>query len=248
MSAVQLPPAATAAADGAVSSRGLGLPQIPESPRPPGSEGSNLAMKYSSDVAFTASVKAKQALMGSRRAYAHMEESGSWETVITPELRAFVEEQTSIFLATANSSGQPYIQHRGGPAGFLHILDDRTLAFADFTGNRQYITIGNLAENPKVHLFLIDFARRRRVKIWGEARVSDDAEFIGRLMPAQYKARAERAIVMTVAAWDVNCPKHIPHRIDAGAVAAELLQRDERIKVLEAQIQRLREANGPILS
>src|ERR1700741_4377878 len=128
-------------------------------------------MTYSSDVAFTETVKSVQARKGSRRTYAGMEEGGSWETHITPELKEFIEAQTSVFLATANAEGQPYIQHRGGPAGFLHVLDDRTIGFADFVGNRQFITIGNLAENPKVHLFLIDYANQQRVKIWGEARV-----------------------------------------------------------------------------
>ena len=120
---------------------------------------------YSSDVAFTSAVKAVQTRKGSRRAYARMEESGSWETRITPDLAEFIAGQTSVFFATANREGQPYIQHRGGPPGFLRVLDDRTIGFADFAGNRQYITTGNLADNPKAHLFLIDYRRRRRVKI-----------------------------------------------------------------------------------
>jgi predicted pyridoxine 5'-phosphate oxidase superfamily flavin-nucleotide-binding protein len=122
-------------------------------------------MGFSSDVAFTTAVKAIQARKGSRQSYARLEESGSWETRITPELRAFIEAQTSVFLATANSAGQPYIQHRGGPAGFLKVIDDKTLGFVDFVGNRQYISLGNLQENPKAHLFLIDYAHRKRVKI-----------------------------------------------------------------------------------
>src|SRR6185295_578596 len=134
-------------------------------------------MSYSSDVAFTPTVKSMQTRNGSRRAYAHMEESGSWETRINAELKEFIEAQTSVFLATANAEGQPYIQHRGGPVGFLHVLDDQTIAFADFVGNRQFITVGNLAENPKAHLFLIDYAHQQRIKLWGEARVVEgDAE------------------------------------------------------------------------
>ena len=122
--------------------------------------------------AFTPAVKALQSAKGSRRSYAHMEEAGGWRTDIDGNLAAFVGAQTSVFLATANAEGQPYIQHRGGPAGFLRVLDPKTIAFADFRGNRQYITLGNLTENPKAYLFLIDYARRQRIKIWGSARSS----------------------------------------------------------------------------
>ena len=150
-------------------------------------------MTYSSDVAFTPAVKAVQERKGSRRSYARIEESGSWKTKITPDLRVFIEAQTSVFLATANPQGQPYIQHRGGPPGFLRVLDEETLGFVDFVGNRQYITLGNLAENPKAHLFLIDYAHRQRVKVWGEAWVvEDDPELTVRLMPEGYKARASQ--------------------------------------------------------
>jgi predicted pyridoxine 5'-phosphate oxidase superfamily flavin-nucleotide-binding protein len=198
-------------------------------------------MTYSSDVAFTETVKSVQARKGSRRAYARMEEGGSWETHITPELKEFIEAQTSVFLATANAERQPYIQHRGGPAGFLHVLDDQTIGFADFVGNRQFITIGNLAENPKVHLFLIDYANQQRVKIWGEARVVEsDAELTARLMPQAYKARAAQVILFKVVAWDANCPQHIPQRLDAAEVAAPLAERDRRIEALESELKQLR--------
>jgi predicted pyridoxine 5'-phosphate oxidase superfamily flavin-nucleotide-binding protein len=170
-----------------------------------------------------------------------MEEGGSWETHITPELKEFIEAQTSVFLATANAEGQPYIQHRGGPAGFLHVLDDRTIGFADFVGNRQFITIGNLGENPKAHLFLIDYANQQRVKVWGMARVVEgDAELMARLMPQAYKARAAQVILFEVAAWDANCRQHIPQRFEAAEVAAALSERDRRIKALESEIERLR--------
>lgn len=195
---------------------------------------------YSSDVAFTPAVKAVQSRKGSREGYGRMEERGSWQSRITPELAAFVAAQTSVFLATANADGQPYIQHRGGPPGFLRVLDDRTIGFADFAGNRQYITLGNLADNPKAHLFLIDYASRRRVKIWGEARVvEDDAALTASLMPADYKARSEQAILFTVAAWDTNCPQHIPQRFEAADVAAALGERDRRIAALQAEVERL---------
>jgi predicted pyridoxine 5'-phosphate oxidase superfamily flavin-nucleotide-binding protein len=197
---------------------------------------------FSSDVAFTPSVKAVQARKGSRRSYGLMEERGSWKTHITPDLAVFIAAQTSIFLATANAAGQPYIQHRGGPAGFLHVLDETTLGFADFSGNRQYITQGNLAENSKAHLFLIDYAHRQRVKIWGEARVvEDDAELTARLKPDGYKARAEQVILFTVSAWNANCPQHIPQRFEAADVAAALAERDKRIEMLEAELKRLRQ-------
>jgi predicted pyridoxine 5'-phosphate oxidase superfamily flavin-nucleotide-binding protein len=175
-------------------------------------------MRFPSDVAFTPAVKAVQERKGSRQGFARMEESGSWKTRITSDLRSFIEAQTSVFLATANSQGQPYIQHRGGPPGFLKVLDEQTLGFVDFIGNRQYITLGNLSENPKAHLFLIDYAHRKRVKIWGEARViEDDPELMGRLMPKGYKARPSQVILLKINAWDANCPQHIPQRFEAVA-------------------------------
>jgi predicted pyridoxine 5'-phosphate oxidase superfamily flavin-nucleotide-binding protein len=198
-------------------------------------------MPYSSDVAFTPTVKSVQSRRGSRRAYARMEEAGSWQSHIPLDLKGFIEAQTSVFLATANAAGQPYVQHRGGPAGFLRVLDDRTIGFVDFVGNRQFVTVGNLAENPKAHLFLIDYARRQRVKIWGEARViEDDEELTARLMPQGYKARAAQVILFTVVAWDANCDQHIPQRLEAADVDAEIAKRDRRILELESEIRRLR--------
>jgi uncharacterized protein len=198
------------------------------------------ATSYSSDVAFTPTVKAVQSRKGSRQGYASMEERGSWETRITADLAEFIGRQTSVFLGTASSDGQPYIQHRGGPPGFLKVLDDKTIGFADFSGNRQYITLGNLADNPKAMIFLIDFRVRRRVKIWGEARViEDDPELINQLRREGYKARAEQAILFTVAAWDTNCPQHIPQRLDAEEVSALLAESDKRIEVLTKELERL---------
>ena len=199
-----------------------------------------------SDVAFTATVKAIQARKGSRRSYAQMEEKGSWTTVITPELADFIAAQTSVFLATANAEGQPYIQHRGGPPGFLRVLDDKTIGFVDFAGNRQYITQGNLADNPKAYLFLIDYAHRQRIKIWGTARVVEgDVELMKKLMPEGYRARPEQVIFFTVSAWSTNCPQHIPQRFEAADVAAALAERDGRIRAMQAEITRLREAAAP---
>lgn len=198
-----------------------------------------------SDVAFTASVKALQTENGSRDVYVRMEQAGGWKTRITPELKTFVEAQTSVFFATANAQGQPYIQHRGGPPGFLSVLDESTLAFADFSGNRQYITAGNLAENAKAHLFLIDYAQRRRIKIWCTAEVVEhDRALQSRLTPPDYKTRVERVIRLTVIAWDVNCPQHIPQKIDATDVAHALAIRDQRIAELEFELKQLKHADG----
>jgi hypothetical protein len=200
---------------------------------------------FSSDVAFTPAVKAIQARKGSRPAYARMEARGGWRTQITAELAEFIAAQRSFFIATASRDGQPYMQHRGGPPGFLRVLDPRTLAFADFIGNRQYITSGNLTENPRAQLFLIDYAERRRVKIWGEARVIEsDAVLQRSLMPEGYRARPEQVIVFAVHAWDANCPQHIPRRFEADEVEALLRERDERIAGLEAALARARAAAG----
>lgn len=170
----------------------------------------------SSDVAFTPAVKAVQLRKGSRHAYARMEKGDGWETQVTSELAAFLAKQNSFFLATANAAGQPYIQHRGGAPGFLRVLDATTLAFADLRGNRQYISLGNLSENPKVHLFFVDYATGTRIKVWGEAVVvEDDAALLAELMPAGYDGRPEQAIVIHVTAWDANCPQHIPHLVPA---------------------------------
>lgn len=205
----------------------------------------NSTTTYASDIAFTGSVKALQEKKGSRKSYARMEENGSWSTTITPDLAAFIGAQTSIFFATANSDGQPYIQHRGGAAGFLRVLDDKTIAFVDYAGNRQFITTGNLADNPKAYLFLIDYANRRRIKIWGTARVVEgDAELIAKLMPAGYKARPEQVVLFTVGAWDSNCPQHIPQRFEATDVAAALAERDRQIENLEAEIRELKKRGG----
>jgi predicted pyridoxine 5'-phosphate oxidase superfamily flavin-nucleotide-binding protein len=200
---------------------------------------------YSSDVGFTPAVKAIQARKGSRQAYAHVEERGGWRTEIDEDLAARLTEANSFYLATASADGQPYIQHRGGPNGFVKILDKNTLAFADYSGNRQYITQGNLSENPKAYIFLMDYAHRRRVKLWGEARiVEDDPALLQSLMPRGYRARPEQAIIFRVAAWDTNCPQHIPQKFDAADVAAALASRDARIAKLEAELAALKGESG----
>jgi uncharacterized protein len=201
---------------------------------------------YSSDVAFTPAVKAIQARKGSRDAYAHVEQRGGWRTEIDENLAAFLAEANSLYFATSTADGQPYIQHRGGPKGFVKILDSNTLAFADYSGNRQYITQGNLSENPRAYIFVMDYAHRRRVKIWGEARmVDDDPALLASLMPSGYKARPEQVILFKIAAWDTNCPQHIPQKFDAADVAAALAVRDGRIAELEAELAALKGAPAP---
>jgi predicted pyridoxine 5'-phosphate oxidase superfamily flavin-nucleotide-binding protein len=196
---------------------------------------------HSSDVAFTPAVKAIQVRKGSRDAYAGVEQRGGWRSEIDQQLTAFLATQDSLLLATATADGQPYIQHRGGPKGFIRILDKNTLAFADYSGNRQYITQGNLSENPKAHIFLMDYAHRRRVKIWGEARVvDDDPALLKSLMPQGYKARPEQVILFRISAWDTNCPQHIPQKFDAADVAAALASRDAHIAELEAELAALK--------
>ena len=200
----------------------------------------------SSDVAFTPAVKSIQTRKGSREAYAHVEQRGGWRTEIDDNLAGFLGQTNSFYLATASADGQPYIQHRGGPKGFIKILDKTTLAFADFSGNRQYITQGNLSENPKSYIFVMDYAHRRRVKIWGEARVvDDDPALTASLMPHGYKARPEQAILFKIAAWDTNCPQHIPQKFDAADVAAALALRDARIAELEAELAALKGQPAP---
>lgn len=197
----------------------------------------------SSDIAFTPSVKSVQQRRGSRSAYARMEQNSGFATIIEPSLAGFIAEIRSFYLATANNDGQPYVQHRGGPPGFLRVLDENTLAFADFAGNRQYITTGNLAENPRAMIFLIDYATRRRVKLWGTARVVEhDAALSARLFPKGYKARIEAVVLFTVEAWDSNCPQHIPQMLFAEDVALVVDELKARVASLEAENARLRAA------
>jgi predicted pyridoxine 5'-phosphate oxidase superfamily flavin-nucleotide-binding protein len=204
---------------------------------------------FSSDVAFTPAVKAIQARKGSRDTYAQVEQRDGWRTDIDEDLTAFLAAQDSMFLATASADGQPYIQHRGGPKGFIRILDKNTLAFADYSGNRQFITQGNLSENPKANIFLIDYAHRRRVKIWGEARVvDDDPALMKSLMPQGYRARPEQVILFSVSAWDTNCPQHIPQKFDAADVAAALASRDAHIAELEAELAAAKGQSAPAQS
>jgi predicted pyridoxine 5'-phosphate oxidase superfamily flavin-nucleotide-binding protein len=191
-----------------------------------------------SDIAFTPAVKAVQGRLGSRKQYVRMEEGDGWSDTITPDLAGFLSEADSIYLATASKDGRPYIQHRGGPKGFLHVLDDRTLAFADFMGNRQYISLGNLAENNQAFLFLMDYATQTRIKMWGTAEViEDDHDLLTQLTDLQYKGKPERVIRFHVQAWDANCRQHIPVKYSQEDVERLMLPLKNRITAMEAEIE-----------
>lgn len=191
--------------------------------------------RYASDVAFTPAVKEIQTEKGSRAAYARIEQSGGWQTEVTTELTGFLADLDMFYLGTSNADGQPYIQYRGGAPGFLRVVDEHTLGFADFGGNRQYITLGNLSENPQAFIFLMDYANSRRIKLWGTARVvEDDPELLEQLRDPDYRGRVERAILFTIDAWDVNCPQHIHKRFPQAMVAPI-------IDNLQAQVRELQE-------
>jgi uncharacterized protein len=198
-------------------------------------------MKPNSDIAFTSSVKALQTARGSRDNYARMEDNGGFRTKITDDLASFLQGVDTAYLATTNADGQPYAQHRGGPKGFIRVIDDEALAFADYVGNRQYVTTGNLAENDKAFLFLMDYAHRRRIKVWGRAKiVTDDPTLTAFLMPEGYRARPEQVVMFHVTAWDVNCPQHIPQKFDAEDVLKATTRLEEHIAALESENNALR--------
>jgi len=204
-------------------------------------------MANNSELVFTPEARQAQAERGSAQGYAKKMAAGFPDRV-TPDLAAFIAELDTAFLATVSAAGAPYIQHRGGPKGFIKIIDDNTLGFADYAGNRQYITISNLAGNDRAFLFLLDFANRRRIKVWGRARiVEDDPALLERLTDPGYRARPERAILFTVEAWDINCSQHITERFTPAEVAIAAGALRERIAQLEAENARLRaeRAAGP---
>jgi predicted pyridoxine 5'-phosphate oxidase superfamily flavin-nucleotide-binding protein len=201
-------------------------------------------MTNNSELVFPPAVRRAQAERGSANGYARKIDSGFPDTV-TPELAAFIAEQDTAFLGTASADGAPYIQHRGGPKGFIKVVDARTLGFADYRGNRQYITLGNLSENDRAYLFLLDVSRRQRIKLWGRARVveNDDA-LIEKLFDHGYKARPERVILFTIEAWDVNCSQHITARLTVTEVEGLLGTVQERIAALQAENAALRAKTG----
>jgi predicted pyridoxine 5'-phosphate oxidase superfamily flavin-nucleotide-binding protein len=171
------------------------------------------------DAMFSAGARAEQACRGSRGAYARRAAAGRFPRELSAEVIQFITERDSAYLATAAADGQPYVQHRGGPPGFLRVLDERRIAFADYAGNRQYISLGNLAENERAFLFLMDYASARRLKIWGRARViTEDEQLLAQVADPGYEARVEQAIVFTVVTYDWNCSRHIPRLVPAGGV------------------------------
>jgi len=199
-------------------------------------------IRPSSNIVFTPVVKKMQEKFGSRKGYAKMEERGGFQMEITPDLADFVAQRDSFYLGTSNLDGQPYIQHRGGPKGFLKVLDHHTLGFADYAGNKQYITAATLSENNKAYIFLMDYPKRRRIKVWGTARVvEDDPEHMEQLVDSEYGARIERAIIFEVKAWDSNCPQHITPRFTEGEMDSFVGGYKQRIAYLEEENMKLKE-------
>jgi len=197
---------------------------------------------YAKDM-FSEASKRIQEQRGSRAAYAKVEAHGGFNVEVTDELREFLAGIDTAFLATADATGQPYVQHRGGEKGFIRALDEHTIAFADLSGNRQYISTGNLTENERVCLFLIDYAHRQRVKVWGTARMVDvTPDLLAQLPELPKRARAEQVCVITVTRWDINCPQHIPVKLDAQDVAPAIEKLQTRIAELEAENAALRTA------
>jgi predicted pyridoxine 5'-phosphate oxidase superfamily flavin-nucleotide-binding protein len=191
---------------------------------------------------FTPAAQQAQVERGSSKAYERRIAEG-FPARITAELAKFIAEQDTAFIATATANGAPYVQHRGGPKGFIKVIDDKTLGFADYRGNRQYITLANLSENDRAFLFLLDPARRQRIKIWGRARmVENDPALIERLFDQGYKARPERVILFTVEAWDVNCSAHIVTRFTEEEIEEAFVAVRNKIAELETENARLRAA------
>jgi predicted pyridoxine 5'-phosphate oxidase superfamily flavin-nucleotide-binding protein len=189
------------------------------------------------DVLFSAAVKAEQERLGSRAQFQDRE----WATEITDNLRQFLDAIDTFFLATASADGRPYVQHRGGPPGFLKPIGPRTLAFADFAGNRQYITLGHLKENDRAHIFIPHFSTQQRLKLWGRTRaVEGDTALMERLVDPTYKAKPQRAIVFEIEAWDVNCRQHIAARYTEAEMAPAVNKLIARIKELEEEVARLK--------
>src|SRR4051812_7194142 len=195
-----------------------------------------------SEIVLTPAARRAQAERGSAD---RRQKADGFPDTVTPELAAFIAEQDTAFLGTASADGAPYIQHRGGPKGFIKVVDERTLGFADYRGNRQYITLGNLSENDRAYLFLIDFSRRQRIKLWGRARVvENDPALIDQLFDHGYRARPERAILFTIEAWDVNCSQHITARLSEAEVEAMASTIQQRFAALQQENARLRAALG----
>jgi predicted pyridoxine 5'-phosphate oxidase superfamily flavin-nucleotide-binding protein len=197
-------------------------------------------MSDNTHIVLTPAAQAAMAARGSIGAYGKKIAAG-YPDRITSDLAGFIAELDTAFLATTSAEGAPYIQHRGGPKGFIKVLDEKTLGFADFAGNRQYITISNLEGNDRAFLFFLDLAKRQRIKVWGRARVvENDAKLMERLVDPGYRARPERAVLFTVEAWDVNCSQHITERYTQAEVAIAVAGMRDRIAMLEDELARVR--------
>ena len=196
---------------------------------------------FISDIAFTESVKRAQRARGSRDMFQKRVEKRDWPDKISADFAGFIAERDSFYLATASADGQPYIQHRGGPAGFLKVIDEKTLGFADYSGNRQYVSLGNLAENDRAFIFFMDYMHQKRVKVWGRlSAIEGDPELVDKLMPPGYQARPERVLIFKVSAWDVNCPQHIPRKFDMDLVKHQFDKMTAEIETLKAEVARLK--------
>ena len=191
------------------------------------------------DIAFTDSVKQAQNRYGSRKSYAGFESDGGHRDRLSENEIAFLAERDSFYLGSVGENGWPYVQHRGGPKGFLKVLDETTIGFADFRGNRQYISVGNLNADGRVSLFLMDYPNRQRLKLWVRARVvhpDEDPELVARLELPGYKARIERGIIMAVEAVDWNCPQHITPRFTEAEIERLVAPLIEENRSLQAQL------------
>lgn len=201
------------------------------------------------ELMFTPGVKAVQQELGSHGAYERFEHPEAPANARLGDAeRAFVAARDSFYLASVSETGWPYVQHRGGPPGFLKVLDDRTLGFADYRGNRQYVSVGNVLHDDRVSLFLVEYPRRRRLKLLGHARVVDarrEPELVERLEDAEYSARVERGIVVRIEAFDWNCPQHITPRYTERELEATIAPLRERLRVAEAELARFRGETPP---
>ena len=194
-------------------------------------------------IAQTANVRAAQEHYYGRAQPRRVAPDGETRDLLEDGEAEFIRARDSFYMATVSEAEWPYIQHRGGPPGFLKTIGDRELAFADFAGNRQYITLGHLKENDRAHIFILHFATRQRVKLWGRARIVEgDLALMERLADPSYKARPERAIVFTLEAWDINCPQHIQPRYTEAEIAPAVDRLAQRIKELEEEVARLKES------
>ena len=191
------------------------------------------------EIAFTPSVKAAQSLYGSREKNARFELAEDARNQLTEFEADFIAERDSFYQATVSESGWPYVQHRGGPKGFVKVLDDRTIGFADFRGNVQYLSVGNLGANNRISLILVDYPNRQRLKVWGRVHIiheNEDPEIIAKLEVPTYRARVERGIVIRIEALDWNCPQHITRRYSKAEVDKLIAPLVDEIKTLKARV------------